>query len=158
MVTKETTGEVAGRVNKNILASILCYVKGPWAYFTTQPLSEQWGDDWNDIPYEYNAGRPYKYRADCVEEGKQPWAIYQVAWEGPFDEPRERFSSYSASPFSVEAINAGAIAWLQTEAWRKELIVIPAGTSLQIFINLIQMAGGEVYIAVSDLSKETNDG
>ena len=38
---------------------ILCYVKGPWAYFTTQPLKKQWGDDWDDAPYEHNAGEPY---------------------------------------------------------------------------------------------------
>jgi hypothetical protein len=37
----------------------LCYVKGNWAYFTSRPLSEQTGDDWNDAPYEHNAGTPY---------------------------------------------------------------------------------------------------
>lgn len=26
---------------------ILCYVEGCWAYFTTQALKDQWGDDWN---------------------------------------------------------------------------------------------------------------
>lgn len=25
----------------------LCYVEGNFAYFTTLPLSEQWGDDWD---------------------------------------------------------------------------------------------------------------
>lgn len=38
----------------------LCYVKGSFAYFTTQELSKQWGDDWNDAPYEHNAGEPYE--------------------------------------------------------------------------------------------------
>lgn len=37
----------------------LCYVKGCFAYFTSQPVEEQWGDDWNDAPYEHNAGEPY---------------------------------------------------------------------------------------------------
>jgi len=32
--------------------SALCYVSGPWAYFTTQALNKQWGDDWDDAPYE----------------------------------------------------------------------------------------------------------
>lgn len=38
---------------------ILCYIDGPWAYFTTQNLHKQWGDDWDDRPYECNAGSPY---------------------------------------------------------------------------------------------------
>lgn len=38
----------------------LCYIDGPWAYFTTQPVAEQWGDDWDDAPYEHNAGDPYE--------------------------------------------------------------------------------------------------
>ena len=37
------------------------YVEGKkekWAFFT--PMFErQWGDDWNDAPYEHNAGYPY---------------------------------------------------------------------------------------------------
>ena len=37
----------------------LCYVEGNIAYFTTQDLDKQWGDDWDDAPYEHNAGLPY---------------------------------------------------------------------------------------------------
>ena len=32
------------------------------AYFTPVSLDEQWGDDWDDAPYEHNAGIPY----DCI--------------------------------------------------------------------------------------------
>jgi hypothetical protein len=38
---------------------VLCYVDGVFAYFTTQSLKKQTGDDWNDAPYEHNAGEPY---------------------------------------------------------------------------------------------------
>jgi len=38
----------------------LCYVERQWAYFTTRPIAEQWGDDWDDAPYEHNAGEPYE--------------------------------------------------------------------------------------------------
>ena len=35
---------------------VLCYIdQHKRAYFTTQALSKQWGDDWNDAPYEQNA-------------------------------------------------------------------------------------------------------
>jgi hypothetical protein len=31
---------------------ILCYIDDDYAYFTEQSLDKQWGDDWNDAPYE----------------------------------------------------------------------------------------------------------
>lgn len=40
--------------------AVPCYVEGNRAWFTTQSLDKQWGDDWNDAPYEHNAGRPYE--------------------------------------------------------------------------------------------------
>lgn len=58
---------------------VLCYVSHPFAYFTTQPVENQWGDDWDDAPYEHNAGSPYepcwhnlpKHRND--PEAKRGW-------------------------------------------------------------------------------------
>ena len=41
----------------------LCYIDGAWAYFTTQALADVIGDDWNDAPYECNAGAPYEWGA-----------------------------------------------------------------------------------------------
>lgn len=37
----------------------VCYFDEPWLFFTSAPLAAQWGDDWNDAPYEHNAGTPY---------------------------------------------------------------------------------------------------
>ena len=37
----------------------LCYVKDNIALFTTQSLSKQWGDDWDDATFEHNADKPY---------------------------------------------------------------------------------------------------
>ena len=39
--------------------AVLCFVDKTWAYFTTKPIESQWGDDWDDAPYEHNAGEPY---------------------------------------------------------------------------------------------------
>ena len=59
----------------------LCYIDNCWAYFTTQPLDKQWGDDWDDAPYEHNAGEPYtpcwhnepKHRNDPkAKRGRKP--------------------------------------------------------------------------------------
>lgn len=133
----------------------LCYVSGCWAFFTTQTLDKQWGDDWNDAPYEHNAGTPYgptilykttgpeKDPKDWNPDGTPKWEIIKVAWEGDFETPSD---GHNNSPFSVEQINAGAIAWLRASRWRSDCkIIIPAGTPLDEFKTLIEAGGGHVY-------------
>jgi hypothetical protein len=113
---------------------ILCYIKDCWAFFTTKPLSEQWGDDWNDAPYEHNAGTPYQ---------DTPGQITKLAWEANLDQPCD---GHRNSPWSVEQINAGAVAWLRSPSYvGRRKIVIPAGTPLSQFKSLINKAGGCVY-------------
>lgn len=126
----------------------LCYVRGCWAYFTTRPLAEQWGDDWNDCPYEHNAGEPYNFGEHAAKRGEEPWDIVRVAWDGPLVEPSE-YTNALNSPYSVETINAGAAPWLRTDRWwHKEHLSIPAGTSLADFIPMVNSVGGNVYLAV----------
>lgn len=111
----------------------LCYVRDSWAWFTTQPIAEQWGDDWDDAPYEHNAGSPY--------EGDS-WKIKKVAWEGPFDEPCE---GHQNSPYSVKQINSGISPWLKSESWDNPQIKMWAGISLQKFSEIMRESGGCVY-------------
>ncbi|HXV41904.1 MAG TPA: hypothetical protein VEC96_02480 [Anaerolineae bacterium] len=125
----------------------LCYVSGSWAYFTTQDLEKQWGDDWNDAPYEHNAGSPYRFGERNRERGEEPWEIKEVAFDGPLETPADRAWSGN-SHYSVQQINAGSVAWLSTDAWVKKPVVIPAGTSLPDFIRLVHEAGGDVYMPV----------
>lgn len=122
----------------------LCYVREPWAYFTTAPLDKQWGDDWNDAPYEHNAGCPY----DSYREGEQeiPCKIIQVAYDGELQAPCYHHTN---SPYSVERINQGAIPWLSTPSYEKEAVFIHAGVTLEEFRALIAKAGGKVYEANS---------
>lgn len=118
---------------------ILCYVSGQWAYFTTRPLNKQWGDDWDDAPYEHNAGRPY---TDLKEPPR--WTITQVAFEGPFDEP---CANVCNSPYSVEVINRDVVPWLSTATWYSGAHVeIPAGTPLSKFVELVKQGGGKVFL------------
>jgi len=124
---------------------VLCYVDGSWAYFTTRKLSDQLGDDWNDAPYEHNAGTPYEYSEHDRKEGREPWLIIKVAWDGDFEPPCE---GHCNSPWSVEQINAGAVAWLRTSRWRTgKPVIIPTGTTLERFCELIREGGGAVYLA-----------
>lgn len=109
----------------------LCYVEDNFAYFTTQELSEQWGDDWDDAPYECNAGKPYE------DEG---WRIIKVAFDAP-----SLFTANIVGDFSVEQINSGAVAWLHSCHSLKKVISIPAGTTIFEFKGLIWKSGGDIY-------------
>lgn len=116
----------------------LCYVRGCWAYFTPIDLDKQWGDDWDDAPYEHNAGEPY---TNCKGV---PHEIKRIAFDGPLQTPADLAGSNSA--YSVEMINKGAAAWLTTDRWVKQQVSIPAGGSIERFIELVQLSGGKVYV------------
>ena len=127
-------------MSANMETAVLCYVRGPWAYFTTQPLDKQWGDDWNDAPYEHNAGRPYE-SIDVL--GTDAWVIFKVAYDGPFDEPS---ATHFNSPYSVQDINRGAVAWLRYVGTRPHPArSIQAGTTYADFRRLIREGGGAVF-------------
>lgn len=143
----------------------LCYVKDQWAYFTTQELDKQWGDDWNDAPYEHNAGTPYKpvwhREAKHVKDGKlcmcescladwdgivPRWEIKCVAFEGPFTQPYE---GHFNSPWTVEQINRGAVAWLRSDNYTQHTKVnVMAGCTYDEFIKAVKLGGGKVYAEV----------
>ena len=116
--------------------SILCYVDGNRAYFTTDTLENQWGDDWDDAPYEHNAGCPY-----CME-GQ---LIGMVFFDGPFETPADL--GRGNSNYSVQMINRGSIAWLAPERWSDSPNAKPimAGTKYRDFVKLVKLAGGNVY-------------
>lgn len=116
---------------------VLCYVSGDWAYFTTQPLEKQWGDHWDNRPYEHNAGLPYQpYKQD------EHWEIVKIAFDGPFVTPDEGTLN---SSYCVRDINSGAVAWLH-DRWGDSGISIHAGTPLSQFKDLMRKAHGHVYV------------
>ncbi len=112
----------------------LCYVNGTRAYFTTQPLATQWGDDWDDAPYEHNAGEPYEWRP----ARGQPYTIVRVSWSAPLNTPDERWLGAN-TPWSVIDINCGATPWLDGA------VKIWGGTTLDEFRRRIAECGGVVY-------------
>ena len=79
----------------------LCYCANNIMYFTSD-MASQWGDDWDDSPYEHNAGPPY-------EDGR---TIRKIKFRGHFIEP---CSFYLNSPYSVQDINNGAVPWAYTD-------------------------------------------
>lgn len=157
----------------------LCYVKGDAAYFTTRRLGEQWGDDWSDAPYEHNSGEPYEWlkrdqavfldesghevrrslgsttvglkflRREPLPESEQDphWDIVKVMFEAGLMRPSD---GHLNSPFSVEQINAGAIAWLRSPSYEEAQVIIPAGSTLWRFVELIGEAGGCVFMEIEN--------
>ena len=109
------------------------YQKGKaelYAYFTEVPLSEQWGDDWDDAPYEYNAEEPYDdhYVGDERREHLIIKVPFYVCHDGCDVKLPEEF--VYDSPFCVRDINAGAVAWIfarSLEPKRADGIAIQAG-------------------------------
>lgn len=120
----------------------LCYVDLPWCYFTTNDVSKQWGDDWNDAPYEHNAGTPYKWHDGSND---LQYEIKQVSIDADLEAPCEHHFN---SPYSVEMINSGAVPWLKSPSYASNKIEIAAGTSLDDFIELVKSIKGRVYIEV----------
>lgn len=137
---------------------VLCYVEGNRAFFTTQELSKQWGDDWDDAPYEHNAERPYGPRcyykktgvekdpADWNPDGTPKWHVFFVFFDADFDVPSE---GHGNIPYSVQGINNGDVAWLRPSRYNDWKGVHPkaiqAGIQYRYFVKAIEESGGCVY-------------
>ena len=102
------------------------YVPGKYthyAYFTPRDLKDQWGDDWDDTPYEHGEKIPY-------DDGM---VIIQIPFYLP-DSSRLPCTGYDNSHYSVEEINMRAVAWIFD---KEKGFSIQAGISPQEFIDLI---------------------
>lgn len=111
----------------------LCYVDSIddfgdilMVYFTNNP--KQWGDDWNDKPYEHNAGEPYT---------EDRYDIKKFIIEGNLKTPS---LEYNNSPYSVEDINNGCIGWLRGD--KSELM---AGADIEEFYKFCRENKINVY-------------
>lgn len=112
-----------------------CTHRGLRLFFTEADLSKQWGDDWNDAPYDCNAGWPYDGISHKDKDGKWQHTkhtilVLNVSLEVGHDLTLPEFYGYN-TPFSVETINQGACAWM---FFGKECKPIYAGaTPLDVF-------------------------
>lgn len=117
----------------------LCYIENNFAYFTSD-FDKQWGDDWNDRPYEHNAGEPY----DSENQ------IEIVAFKVDLYTPAE--IAGLNSNYSVEDINNKETPWLTGKVYSQESVLygsttkIFAGTTMENFIETIREIGGKVFI------------
>lgn len=129
------------------------YVAGEqelFAYFTPKDLAEQWGDDWNDIPYEHNAEMPYDdvvvetkitESGMCVASKVEHYDIVVVLCcvkSNNYMLPKD-YGYGGNSPFSVDMIDGGAVAWIYDPADGKigNMTSIHAGCGLESFVNAL---------------------
>lgn len=117
----------------------LCYVDPdePKAYFTSD-WEHQWGDDWDDRPYEHNAGTPYDEWYD-TEHQPHPIALKEVYFELPWGWEMP-CSNVDNSRYSVEDINNHRVPWIT-----KDNNYIFAGISYTNFVKQIEEWGGTIY-------------
>jgi hypothetical protein len=117
---------------------VLCLIKNDRAYFTSTTLDKQWGDDWNDAPYEHNAGDPYHNDKDDL-----PVDIVEVVFDSDFVSP---CTGRTNSIYSVEQINQGITPWLRSPNTLQHIhIQIFAGCTLSLFIQYIKIGGGRIF-------------
>lgn len=92
-----------------------------YAYFTPLSLKDQWGDDWNDSPYDCNAEIPYDIVIDDSETTSPDINVARKTHEITIIQVPFAIKSYNTMfpkdwseniPFCVDDINNGAIAWI----------------------------------------------
>ena len=121
-----------------------------YLYFTNN-LKEQWGDDWDDAPYEYNAEVPYDHDTEILQvpicldyfkllKGYANDEEYEIATKDypNFHNVEVKFPrdwGGANSPFCIMDVNAGAVAWifatLSEGRYVTESIAIHAGENPQ---------------------------
>lgn len=126
----------------------LCYVSDGVAYFTTRDVKDQWGDDWDDRPYEHNAGLPYSWREsmECP-----PYSLIELPYSSFLETPE--FRAMGNSNLSVKEINDKITPWLMEYGNSQRDIRIFAGTSALEFICVLIESGGEIYLPLKLIEK-----
>jgi hypothetical protein len=102
------------------------YVEGYTHYlYFTDNMEEQWGDDWNDAPYEHNAETPYDDDTNIIRIPVK-LELCRFLNGDDYDKMCKKFPNYrncdikfpcdygygGNSYFSVDMINNQAVAWI----------------------------------------------
>lgn len=131
----------------------LCYVDRfteGLAWFADCDPEGVWGDDFNDAPYEHNAGHPYSYRYKDGE--KHDVDFIYIHYSGSYLTPAQH--AQGNSRYSVEMINLKHVAWLTVDQWVSNPANYPpifAGATTQEFCDTILKTGGMIYFRVNML-------
>lgn len=122
-------------------------------YFTElDDVTKQWGDDWDDAPYEHNAGTPYRSDYNQQEQGVENGRgifpkinIYSVIVTGGYNILTPRSHKLN-SPYTVEDINKGVVPWLTITTKNNRAVYVKAGSTLKETLKALGKA--QDYISV----------
>lgn len=86
-------------------------------FFTEADLEKQWGDDWDDAPYDCNAGWPYDDTSYKDKDGKWQHTkhtilVLNISIDNKHCPVTPEEYGYYNSPFCVDTVNQGACAWM----------------------------------------------
>lgn len=90
------------------------YIQGKqnyYAYFTPLELNEQWGNDWDLDPYEYNAEEPHDFYF-LPNERRYEFEIIKVPFFLNADNWNIFLPKGETLNYSVQDINNNAVAWI----------------------------------------------
>ena len=122
----------------------LCYVRHNILYFTDN-FEKQWGDDWDDAPYQHNAGEPYEWEDDWPEyKNEHRGHIRYILYIPKSCDLQEAYLRHQ--DISVEEINKGTVPWLYHETAGG----LYAGATMEEALKWLTVAGalwGELTIA-----------
>ena len=159
------------KIDEKFMNYKLCFVDSEeWAgdpiilYFTElDDVTEQWGDDWNDRPYEHNAGEPYENDYSQPEQGVKNGvgiypeiSIYKLVITGGYNIATPRTGTNN-SPYSVEDINKGIVPWLTIKGRNDNVTFVKAGTTLRDTLKALEIIKNNIYVyAYIDLDENLN--
>lgn len=126
-------------------------------WFTVADMREQWGDDWDDAPYEEDAGEPYDSYVD--ENGTcNCYNIYTLTVELPINRDMLKMPcDYANHSLSACEINSGRAAWLYFVGSRGKCdgISVPAGIRVSEALELLKKVVNEKWQNRKALRKNT---
>lgn len=106
-------------------------------WFSNLDVSKVWGDDWNDKPYEHNAGEPY----DTINSEINSYIKIIIIDRLNNQELLLPCSGTINSNFSIEDINIKKqIPWLRNNTFN-----LWAGTSLEETLKILKTLDIEIY-------------
>lgn len=129
----------------------LCYIDGNHAFFTSN-WEKQWGDDWDDTPYEHNAGDPYHHYFD--EDGNEISILLKDCYFEIPTRVKLPCDDFYSSPFSVEDINNNEMPWLRIGYDSDDKKYVFAQTSYKQFVEIIEALEGTIYEPKQKQKKE----
>jgi len=82
-----------------------------YLYFTSLDLKKQWGDDWDDVPYEFNAGHPYDHDEN---QNEIEILVIMVPKDGVSNPelPNDMFYGPGGTCISMAQVNSKCCAWI----------------------------------------------